>query len=462
MKKIFTLIAAAIMAVGAYAQTPITYGGQGDGGSWSWGFDQEFNNGEVSLMATGGYGRFDVCKGVTPTSGQTIVVDVESITGAHQLSWKEAGTEMYSGTLKEGENSITFGEGEISDVNILGPATPGDKDVIVIKSVKLEGEQTTYEAKWSYGILASKITQTGQWNEIYLNKVNVYKDLSLTINTKSDIPEFFGEGDDNSVKHGFQLKVKYDEGSETYLPIQGGDGIKSVTIHVGENVKEISIQALNGGAVDNESLDIESIYASDSNSGNDPDDPEGDGDDMEGYKDPVDITSAMDEWGNIESKTFNGFSDDAVVVFTWNSTGSDVKINWGAGSLSSIAMEETEDGKKPVVDLGEGFSIKQEGENKVQKTIAELKEALNAGPDQYGRYGLYWNMWPFDGCSNERVSVKVYEVEGFEGEGYVAPVASAIKTVSTVNVKVAKVLKNGQIIISNNGNEFNVAGQLVK
>lgn len=130
------------------------------------------------------------------------------------------------------------------------------------------------------------------------------------------------------------------------------------------------------------------------------------------YKDPVDITSAMDESGNIESKNFNGFSDDAVVVFTWNATDTSGAIGWGAGSLKSI------DGS---VDLKEGFSIQQEGENKVKKTIAELKDALNAGPDKYGRYGLYWNIWETGGSTNERVSVKVYEVEGFEGEGYLSP-----------------------------------------
>lgn len=130
------------------------------------------------------------------------------------------------------------------------------------------------------------------------------------------------------------------------------------------------------------------------------------------YKDPVDITSAMDESGNIESKNFNGFSDDAVVEFTWNSSNTSEAIGWGAGSLASI------DGS---VSFGNIFSIRNEGENKLKKTIAELKDALNAGPDASGRYGLYWNIWETGGATSERVSVMVYEVEGFDGEGYLSP-----------------------------------------
>lgn len=166
--------------------------------------------------------------------------------------------------------------------------------------------------------------------------------------------------------------------------------------------------------------------------------PSGDPDKKDGYKDPVDLTEKMDQYGNIESKNFNGFSDDAVIVFTWESTGDDVKVNWGAGSLKSI------DG---TVDLEEGFTIKKEGINTVEKTLGEIKEALNAGPDEYGRYGLYWNMWPFDACTNTRVSIKVYEVEGFEGVGYQDPITSAIK-----NVEVS----------AQNAAMYNVAGQRVQ
>lgn len=246
MKKFFTLIAAAMMAVGANAQTAITFGGQGDNKSWSWGYNQEFENGAVSLLSTSGYGRFDVCSGVTPTAGQSLVVDVANMTGEHQLSWKEDGTEKYSGTFKEGENTITFAGESITDVNILGPGTVTGNDVITINSVKLDGKQTGYATKWNYGVLASKWTSTGQWAEMMLNKVTGREDLWIVINTKDDIPE-----------NSFQLKVTHDGEDTGYLPLPGG--VKTAKIDCGANVTEVSVQALVSGVV----LNVASIYAYD-------------------------------------------------------------------------------------------------------------------------------------------------------------------------------------------------------
>lgn len=192
-----------------------------------------------------------------------------------------------------------------------------------------------------------------------------------------------------------------------------------------------------------------------------PDSKPEDLDHIDGYKDPVDITDKMDEYGNIESMHFNGFSDDAIILFIWESTGTDGKVNWGAGSLGSIA--KAADGKTPIMTLeGESFTIKNEGTNNVKRTLGEIKNLLNVGPDEYNRYGLNWNMWSFDGCTNTRVSVKVFEKEGFNGDGYAAPDANSIQNVSTESSKAVKAINNGRIVISNNGNEYNVAGQLTK
>lgn len=172
--------------------------------------------------------------------------------------------------------------------------------------------------------------------------------------------------------------------------------------------------------------------------------PSGDSDKKEGYQDPVNITDKMDQYGNIESKYFNGFSDDAIIVFTWESTGDEAKgkIGWGAGSLKSL------DG---TVDLEEGFNIKNEGVNTVEKTLGEIKAALNAGPSEYNQYGINWNMWSFDGCTNTRVSVKIYEVEGFNGEGYKDPVTTAIKNVETTAQNAAMYNVAGQRVQNANG-----------
>lgn len=251
MKKFFTLIAAVLMAANVNAQTPLTFGGQGDGGSWSWGYNQDWESGSVSLIVTSGYGRFDVCKGVTPTAGQKLVVDIASVEGEHQISWKEGGTEQYSGALKVGENTITFGDGgAISDVNLLGPATAANQ-LISVNSVKLDGVQTKYEAKWNYGVLSSKWTSTGAWAEMYLNKVNKYTDLYILIKTNSPIINYVA-GDPGE---GFQLKVKRTDSTEDYLPLPGGSN--QAIVACGANVKEISVQSMAANQV----LDIAGIFA---------------------------------------------------------------------------------------------------------------------------------------------------------------------------------------------------------
>lgn len=121
------------------------------------------------------------------------------------------------------------------------------------------------------------------------------------------------------------------------------------------------------------------------------------------YADPVDISSHMDAYGNILAEYFEGYSDDAKVEFIYNVEGySDDIKGWGAGSLKSI------DG---TVDTELSFPIKAEGENITTTTIGELKTALTAGPDTYGRYGLYWNMWGcVEGNTNTRAAIKIYEI----------------------------------------------------
>ncbi len=135
-------------------------------------------------------------------------------------------------------------------------------------------------------------------------------------------------------------------------------------------------------------------------------------------------TLEFNEYGQVESKAFEGYSDDAKITFTWNSVGTSSYMGWGVGSLKSL--DET-------VDTGYGFKISAEGTNTFSCTLADIKEALNAGPSQYGMYGIMWNIWNHgDGkCVNTRVSITIAEVEGFEGEGYKAPGADSLETIET-------------------------------
>lgn len=128
------------------------------------------------------------------------------------------------------------------------------------------------------------------------------------------------------------------------------------------------------------------------------------------YKEGVDITSQMDEWGNILASAFEGYSDDAKVVFTYtisgeltNATGS-IK-GWGVGNIKSIAGN---------VNVGD-CPANAIGENSVSYTIADLKAALEDGPDEYNRYGLYWNVWAQGNATTVRTSVIIYEVDNTTG-----------------------------------------------
>lgn len=151
---------------------------------------------------------------------------------------------------------------------------------------------------------------------------------------------------------------------------------------------------------------------------------------------------AFDEWGSIVASEFNGLSDDAKIVFTYECGGevSEYK-GWGCGQLMSIDQS---------VNLNRSFPMGPAGENTDAMLLSDIKTALNTGPDQYGRYGLYWNVWgQGDGKATvKRVSVKAYEVVGFTGEGYKDPTS-------------ATGIENITAQPENNGEAYNIAGQRV-
>lgn len=152
---------------------------------------------------------------------------------------------------------------------------------------------------------------------------------------------------------------------------------------------------------------------------------------------------AFDEWGSIVASEFNGLSDDAKIVFTYECGGevSEYK-GWGCGQLMSIDQS---------VNLNRSFPMGPAGENTDAMLLSDIKTALNTGPDQYGRYGLYWNVWgQGDGKATvKRVSVKAYEVAGFTGEGYKDPTSAGTG------------IENITAQPENNGEAYNIAGQRV-
>ena len=142
---------------------------------------------------------------------------------------------------------------------------------------------------------------------------------------------------------------------------------------------------------------------------------------------------SISDGGNILASEFAGYSDDAKVVFITTVTGSDGYVGWGNGSITSIG------GAVPVGSL----TVAGEGANETVFLLSQLKEALDApgfykdeetGEEVATDSGLYWNVWGFDDgkCTSTRTSVTIYEVVGFSGEGYVP---AGINTVSAEQTK---------------------------
>ncbi len=152
--------------------------------------------------------------------------------------------------------------------------------------------------------------------------------------------------------------------------------------------------------------------------------------------------------GNILSTEFQGYSDDAKVVFTCTVTGASGYNGWGNGKLTSIGE---------AVKVGE-FTIKSGDtdpiDNEKSFTLNELKAAL----DEPGFYkdekgdkidtasGLAWSVWGFDEgkCTTVRKSAVIYEVTGFSGPGY-QPKTTGIGVVSVgASVKASRYNLAGQ------------------
>ncbi len=150
---------------------------------------------------------------------------------------------------------------------------------------------------------------------------------------------------------------------------------------------------------------------------------------------------SFDEYGNILASEFNGLSDDAKVCFEYQVSGSAGFVGWGIGSVKSLGNTEIE---------AVGIPVKQDGAHKVEVKLKDLKDALNAGPDEYGRYGISFGTWDFNGgaCSVSNKSVTAYEIVGFEGEGYKAPgnATSVASAAAAAAVPVAYYNSKGQKI----------------
>ena len=139
----------------------------------------------------------------------------------------------------------------------------------------------------------------------------------------------------------------------------------------------------------------------------------------------------FDEWGNITSDKFAGYSDGAKVEFTVEATGEATKegqsvIGWGIGTIKSLDQSVT------VGDLG----LKQIGDNVYTFTVGELKEALLAPKNEYDMQGINWNVYNQGNATCKRKSVKIFEVKGYTGEGFQPTGIRAINAEKNVNAPI--------------------------
>lgn len=154
------------------------------------------------------------------------------------------------------------------------------------------------------------------------------------------------------------------------------------------------------------------------------------------------VSLAFDEWGQIPASAFLGYTENAKVVFTATVTGADGHAGWGNGKI------ESQDGKVVVSNL----SVKGEGDNVYTFSLAELKEALLSGPNQYGNFGIIFTLWDVDNgaCTCVRKSVEIFEVAGAVGEEITATVndgesiGDAIGAAAPLGTKIGKLTINLQ------------------
>lgn len=157
-----------------------------------------------------------------------------------------------------------------------------------------------------------------------------------------------------------------------------------------------------------------------------------------------------DQWGNILASEFDGYEDNAKVVFTYTTTGELTKddggsaisiVGWGTGSITSLG-----DNSIKVADV----PIKALGENTLTFTLGELRTALEAGPDEYNRYGLYWNMYPQGNSTSTRTSVMIYKAKTTTSPSFSAVTISSTLSGANENIPV---VANGEALFADLSDE---------
>lgn len=235
MKKLFTLVAAAFLAVSANAQTQLTLGGQAENGSWSWGWTYQATP-RADLFFGSQWGEFRLAtEGVVAGASYKLVVAEANEAVNLRINHTVTDDTEYI-TVNATEITGTFAEG-VKDVELQGTEAGAALSVL---SFEIDGVQTVYSQNWGVALYSGKYT-TSQWGELYLIGAASDEAQTITINFNEEVPE-----------DALQLKVCYveadDEGkTEGYPAIPAGT---TASIDIDVAVKAISLQAKDAYTID--------------------------------------------------------------------------------------------------------------------------------------------------------------------------------------------------------------------
>ncbi|MBQ4387704.1 MAG: hypothetical protein II822_08900 [Prevotella sp.] len=221
MKKLFTFIVMALMAVGANAQTKLKLGGQAENSSWSWGWTQTLSA-QVNLAFTTQWGEFNLAT-TGLTEGATYKLVVAEANEKINLRINTSGDPQYiavnatelTGTIPAGATKIEL------------QATEANLDLNVV-SFEINGVQTTYSTNWGVAMYGGIYT-TAQWAELFLIGAAKSEPQQITITFSEAVPA-----------DALQLKVYKTDGTEGYPAIPAGT---EAVITVEDAAMAISLQA---------------------------------------------------------------------------------------------------------------------------------------------------------------------------------------------------------------------------
>ena len=239
MKKFFTFIAAALMAVGANAQTQLTLGGQSANGSWSWGWNQTFGA-EISLSFSSAWGEF-VLANTGVVEGATyklVVAEANDKVNLRINNSTEADVKYIGVSSTEVTGTIPAGATNIE----LQSTEAGAR--LDVKSFTIDGVQTEYATNWGVAMFSGKFVSTSNWAELMLNGAEGKAGQDIIITANEAIPE------------DLQLKVIYADDAEGYPAVPAGN--TTAKVYLEKPFKQVSLQAKAADVT----IDIASVVAS--------------------------------------------------------------------------------------------------------------------------------------------------------------------------------------------------------